>query len=241
MWELAKDGDGCKSCFTCNFPTVADEARLCDEGSAFWIGRLAIRSLLSNFDRSTRSTLYSSPASSLLPFHLDLLSYFGVKDPMELIGICSLIGPAAEELSIGEATAKRNAYMAGAARTVLRWAFPDDASPPSPPASERSVDMDPLPEKEDEISQSRQEALRIVHKAITPMVELTIDLIGDGTVVKPQSTVLALGGGLWQSKGYRYLMKDGLKKEGVEFARVLLVDDAAGVGAEGLASVEFDA
>lgn len=153
---------------------------------------------------------------------------------MELIGIVSLIGPSAEDMSIGEGTAKRNAYMAGAARTVLRWAFPVDASPPSPPASERSDEMDSS-------DASQMEAMKLVRKAIQPMVEMTIDLLGDGSVVRPETTVLALGGGLWQSKGYRGLFQEGLKKEGVEFAKVLLVDDAAGVGAQGLASVEFGA
>lgn len=216
--------------------------RLCDEGSAFWIGRLAIRALLFHVDRGTRSSIYATPPEPLLPLHKDLLNYFGVTDPMELIGICSLIGPSADQnLSIGEATAKRNAYMAGVARTVLRWAFPDDASPPTPPASERSEDMDSSAILvEDDISKSRKEALKLVKKAIRPMVEMTIDLLGDGSVVKPATTVLALGGGLWQSRGYRGMLQEGLKKEGVEFAEVMLVDDAAGVGAKGLASVEFE-
>jgi hypothetical protein len=160
---------------------------------------------------------------------------------MDLIGICSLTGPSNSDLSIGEATAKRNAYMAGVARTVLRWAFPDDSSLPSPPASLRSVDMDSnTPSLDAGVTRSREEAFKIVKKAIQPMVDMTIDLLGDGSVVKPETTVLALGGGLWQSKGYRGLLQDGLKKEGVKFAKVLLVDDAAGVGAIGLASVEFE-
>lgn len=105
---------------------------------------------------------------------------------MDLIGICSLTGPSNSDLSIGDATAKRNAYMAGVARTVLRWAFPDDASPPSPPASLRSEDMDTSTGSlELGVTRSREEALKLIKKAIQPMVEMTIDLLGDGSVVKP--------------------------------------------------------
>jgi hypothetical protein len=91
----------------------------------------------------------------------------------------------------------------------------------------------------DDVTRSKEVALALVKRAIRPMVELTMDLLGDGTVAQPETTVLALGGGLWQSRGYRSLLQDGLKREGVEFGRILLVEDAAGAGAHGLASVEF--
>jgi hypothetical protein len=41
------------------------------------------------------------------------------------------------------------------------------------------------------------------------------------------------------SKGYRGLLLEGLKAHGVEWQDVEVVDDAAGVGAQGLAAVEF--
>ena len=154
---------------------------------------------------------------------------------MDLINIVSLTGPFVEGLSIGEATAKRNAFMAGAARVVFKWAFPDDGNtlPPSPPATESSND------EEDPMAASHSEALGLATKAVKALIELTLELLGDRSVVKPESTALALGGGLWMSKGYRTLLQDGLKKEGVVFRQMLLVSDAAGAGAVGLASVEF--
>jgi hypothetical protein len=221
--------------------------RLCDEGSAFWLGRLAIRSLLFTADRLSSSPIYAAAARPLLPLHNDLLAYFGVPHPMDLISIVSLTGPFVEGLSVGEATAKRNAFMAGAARVVFKWAFPEDAGttvPPSPPASDGSASsfshtLDSQPNDDDPVAASHAEALRLARSAVRSLIELTIDLLGDGSIVRPESTALALGGGLWMSKGYRNLLLEGLRKEGVVFRETVVVGDAAGAGAAGLAKVEF--
>lgn len=42
------------------------------------------------------------------------------------------------------------------------------------------------------------------------------------------------------SEGYREMLLDGLKKEGVNFGRVIVVGDAAGEGAQALGRVEFE-
>ncbi|ODN90194.1 hypothetical protein L198_06212 [Cryptococcus wingfieldii CBS 7118] len=100
---------------------------LCDEGSAYWLGRLSIRLLLSLSDRLSSSSIYSSPPPPLLPLHQDLLDYFGVTDPLELIGLVSLGGEVGSlGMGVGEAVGKRNALIAGAARIVFRYAFPHD-------------------------------------------------------------------------------------------------------------------
>jgi hypothetical protein len=158
---------------------------------------------------------------------------------MDLISIVSLTGPFVEGLSVGEATAKRNAIMAGAARVVFKWAFPEDQGdnpPPSPPASDEPMSS---PTGDDPIAASHAEALGLAKSAIRSLIQLTVDLLGDGTVVKPESTALALGGGLWMSNGYRSLLQEGLRKEGVVFRQTVVVGDAAGAGAAGLARVEF--
>ncbi|TYJ54842.1 hypothetical protein B9479_004513 [Cryptococcus floricola] len=99
---------------------------LCDEGSAYWLGRLSIRLLLSLSDRLSSSSIYSSPPPPLLPLHQDLLDYFGVTDPLELIGLVSLGEAESLGMGVGEAVGRRNALIAGAARIVFRHAFPHD-------------------------------------------------------------------------------------------------------------------
>ncbi|CAK9779523.1 hypothetical protein CC85DRAFT_287375 [Cutaneotrichosporon oleaginosum] len=197
---------------------------LCDEGSAFWIGRLAIRELLGQWDREQCAGIYSSPVPPRLPLHTDLLSYFEVEDPTELIGIVALMTDFVDGLTIGEASSKRNAYLAGAARHVFKWAFPADSG----------VALD------SELAQrSHEVALSIAKFAMDSLVKLAIECLGDGTVVRPENTAVTLGGGLMNSPGYRELLLEGLKERGVVFRDVLLVDDAAGEGAKALATVTF--
>jgi len=215
--------------------TQADTSRLCDEGSAFWLGRLAIRSLLHHSDRLSSSPIHATQPPQLLLLHRDLLAYFGVPDPMDLIELISLTATSFLCLGVGEAVAKRNASVAGAARVVFAWAFPDDGIPllPTPPDS---------PDKDsglDLAAASRAEALRLAQRSIIPLIELTLELLGDQSVVDPGHTALALGGGLMMSKGYRGLLEDGLRREGVGFGQEVVVRDAAGEGARGLARVEF--
>jgi len=168
---------------------------------------------------------------------------------MELIELVSQtdrwIRPGATDP--GQVASRRNAMIAGAARIVLRWAFPEDGAEasdklledtqlPSPPDSNANS-PGPIPDTSD--MASRLEALVLARKAIQPMVDLTLALIGDRTKVRPERSVLSLGGGLMMSKGYRGMLLDGLKREGVEWRYVQLVNDAAGAGACGLAALEF--
>lgn len=160
---------------------------------------------------------------------------------MGLIDVTSLSGPYVADLSVGEAVAKRNALMAGAAKVVFKYAFPEDFTdgPPSPPVSldsRSSMSDSPI----DLMQESRREALRLARKSVEPMVELTTELLGDRTVVDPAHSALSLGGGLWNSNGYRKLFLDSLKKDGINFKEVLVVGDPGGEGAKGLARVEFD-
>lgn len=197
---------------------------LCDEGSAFWIGRLAIRELLGQWDREHSTGIYSSSRPPQLPLHDDLLEYFDVSDATELIGIVALMTDFVDGLSIGEASSKRNAYLAGAARHVFKWAFPNDSG----------VALD-----SDLARRSHEVALEIATSAMSSLVKLTIECLGDRTIVHPENTALTLGGGLMNSPGYRHLLMEGLKERGVVFRDVLLVDDAAGVSAKALAAVTF--
>jgi hypothetical protein len=196
---------------------------LCDEGSAFWIGRLAIRYLLHVWDRDNSPAIYSSPSPAHTPLYTDLLEYFAVDDPTALIGIVSLMTDFADGLSTGEAQAKRNAYLAGAARVVFKWAFPEDLD---------DVTVQSAVEKA-----AHESALRIAKSAIRSVIDLTLETLGDRSVVFPDRTALNLGGGLWNSHGYRKLYLDGLAAEGAVFRHVNLVTDAAGESAKALAGV----
>ncbi|XAO27205.1 hypothetical protein I312_106047 [Cryptococcus bacillisporus CA1280] len=235
---------------------------LCDEGSAFWIGRLAIRALLSLSDRHASSGIYSTPPPPFLPLHNDLLAYFGTSNPLDLINVASLTasGMAEPTESVGEATSRRNALLAGAARVVFKHAFPGDVSPrsglPTPPGSAdggAAADMDSDHESASSREQqedlkhddaldhaSHLEALGLARQAAAPLIWLTLSLLGDRTIVKPERSALTLGGGLMMSEGYREMLLDGLKKEGVNFGRVIVVGDAAGEGAQALGRVEFE-
>ena len=214
---------------------------LCDEGSAFWLGRLAIRELLFHADRVASASIHQAPPPAYLPLHLDLMNYFKVNDPMECIDLVSLTGKWVGEDAYdpGTLSSRRNATIAGAARIVLRWAFPDDGTetqgPPSPPISISTLDSS----DENEVLASQRRAYELALKAVQPMIELTIDLLGDRTVVDSRKSCLALGGGLMMSKGYRGLLLDGLKKKDIHWGAVQVVSDAAGDGAAGLAAVEF--
>jgi hypothetical protein len=210
-------------------PGLGMTGRLDDEGSAFWLGRLAIRSLLHSVDRLSSAPVYATPPPERLPFHRDLITYFAVDEIMDIIGMVSLTGAFVEGLTTGEATAKRNAYMAGAARVVFRWAFGEG---------------EPVMDIGQGAVESRTEAKRLVVEAIAPLVDLTLDLLGDRSIVVPSQTALSLGGGLMQSAGYRNLLLAGLEKgtarcEGVVFRKVMVVDDVAGEGARGVARIEF--
>ncbi|WWC86429.1 uncharacterized protein L201_001306 [Kwoniella dendrophila CBS 6074] len=112
-----------------------------DEGSAFSLGRMAIRSVLAIADRQNSSSVYSSSTPRFSPLHNDILRHFGTTDPTDLITIATLTNTMFDGMHPNEATAKRNAMIAGSARIILKWAFPEDqlvaptSGLPTPPGS----------------------------------------------------------------------------------------------------------
>lgn len=199
--------------------------------------------LLRYADRQASSRIYSTSTPDLLPFHQELLDYFGVASPMDVIELVTHNGRWLDPIDndSSKVASRRNAMLAGSARLVLKWAFPEDGTPtrpPTPPIVSTAADVMPE-DRDDPMVLSQREALKIAKMAVEPLIDLTLALLGDETVVKPKQSALALGGGLMMSKGYRGLLLDGLKNHGVEWGDVQVVDDAAGVGARGLAAVEF--
>jgi hypothetical protein len=85
-------------------------------------------------------------------------------------------------------------------------------------------------------SPSRTEARRVAEDAIQPLVDMIEKLVADKSVVVPQRSALLLGGGLWQLEGFREVVLDGLKAKSLEFATVEIISDPAEAGALALAS-----
>lgn len=175
------------------------------------VGRAAIRSVLRIADKQSSEALYSTPIPGLVPFHRAVLDHFGLSDPLDLIDVASLSGHRVKGMSIDAAAATRNASLAGVARVVLSHAFPATGVASS-------------------------EALQIAKDNTQPLVELAVNLLGDLTVVEPETTLLSLGGGMWRSDGFReyFLAALSERMNGRWFAEVLVVHDAAREGARGL-------
>lgn len=202
-------------------PLTIQSTRLGDEGSAYAVGRLAMRSILTASDtlRSTSFLSPSSPSPPLLPLHASLLKHFGVPSAAALVAktygdhSTSPLHPSFEQ-----AEANRKVWIAEAARIVLAYAFAEDGS------------------ADDE---SRAVALGIAGVAASSMVDLAAVLLGRD-IVEPKKAALALGGGLWKAEGYCDLVVKGLRERGVEFAAVVVVGDPAEAGVLALVAQGVD-
>ncbi|GAA5956946.1 hypothetical protein JCM8115_003872 [Rhodotorula mucilaginosa] len=177
-----------------------------DEGSAFAVGRLAMRCLLSDYDARTTTSLRDqgrTEAPPLLPFYAALLTALKVPDAATMV---DKTYSDSDEL-------ERKLWVASGSQTVYDFAF------------DRILDVDEA---------SRSTAMDIVREAVLPIVETVISLIGNGSKIDPQRTLLSLGGGMWSAEGYRRLLWDGLRARGTEFAEVRFVASAAEEGARAL-------
>ncbi|GAA6007478.1 hypothetical protein JCM11491_004176 [Sporobolomyces phaffii] len=178
-----------------------------DEGSAFHVGKLAMRRLMFAADATSPST--SALPSPLLPIFSSLLERLGASDPADMIDrIYSDHSPSPSTFSSAET--RRKLWIADASRVVFRYAYED-------PAVDR---------------ESREMAVAILEEAIQPLVDATIHLLGYG--LDPKQSSLSLGGGLWNSAGYTELLLRSLGERGVEFAHVATVKSAAEEGAKAL-------
>ncbi|GAA5961587.1 hypothetical protein JCM21900_006643 [Sporobolomyces salmonicolor] len=188
-----------------------------DEGSAYSIGRLAIRYILDNDDaRQTQvlcgSSVVLKPANPLITA---LLAYFDVPDAAALVDKTYSDHSTPTNSSFSATETNRKVWIAEATRVVFAFAFGADR-----PA------LDP----------SRLAALSIVAAGVQPLVQLALRLVGDRSVVAPARALLSLGGGLWKVPGYVELLLLGLGEAGVVFADVVVVADAPEEGARALAA-----
>ncbi|GAA5990317.1 hypothetical protein JCM10908_007312 [Rhodotorula pacifica] len=177
-----------------------------DEGSAFAVGRLAMRRLLTDYDARTTASFRSGEQEihpPLLPFFIALLAALKVPDAATMV---DRTYSDCDEL-------ERKLWIARGSQTVYDYAF------------DRISDVDEA---------SRAVALEIVREAISPTVDTVISLLGKNGEIDPQRTLLSLGGGMWSAEGYRSLLLDGLEAQGVTFAEVRFVESAAEEGARAL-------
>lgn len=203
--------------------------RLGDEGSAYAIGRLAIRHILERDDLTQSAALYSpsSPAPPPTPaLTTALLAHFGVPSASALVSK-TYADPSPPPHSFTAAESTRKLWIAQAAPIVLAFAFPQ------PPCSSSPLSPAPTP-----CPASHAAALALARAAAAPVVGHVLRLLGDRSVVRPGRALLTLGGGVWRSGGFVGLLLEGLRGEGVVFAEVGVVGDAAGEGAGALAGVE---
>ncbi|GAA5862069.1 hypothetical protein JCM3774_006160 [Rhodotorula dairenensis] len=177
-----------------------------DEGSAFAVGRLAMRRLLTDYDARSTVNLRDhrrNEAPPLLAIYTALLARLQVPDAATMV---DKTYSDCDEL-------ERKLWIASGSQTVYDFAF------------SRVPDVDEA---------SRTIAMEIVRDAITPVVQTVVTLTGNDTDVDPQRTLLSLGGGMWSAEGYRALLLERLQAEGVVFAEVRFVESAAEEGVRAL-------
>ncbi|GAA5824235.1 hypothetical protein JCM5353_000360 [Sporobolomyces roseus] len=186
-----------------------------DEGSAFHVGRLAMRQLMLAAD--AQPVLSSSTSYPLLPIFASLLSRLKVSTPAEMIDkIYSDHSNPSSPSSFSEAETQRKLWIADSSRVVFQYAFDD-------PSDDQ---------------ESRRIALSILEEAVGPLVEATLRLIGDRSTIQSETGSLSLGGGLWNSEGYKDMLLEKLRAKGVEFAQVAIVKSAAEEGVKALLALD---
>ncbi|GAA5903201.1 uncharacterized protein JCM6883_002727 [Sporobolomyces salmoneus] len=187
-----------------------------DEGSAFCVGKLAMRRLMLQADASQSQSFQSQcTPTPLLPLFASLLERLEVSDPAEMIDrIYSSPDPASSTFSTYETRSKL--WIADSSRVVFRYAFED-------------AEVD---------SESGKVALSILDEAIQPLVDATIRLLQYGLEASKSS--LSLGGGLWNSSGYKEMLLEKLNEKGVKFSHVAIVRSAAEEGVKALRAMDRD-
>lgn len=189
-----------------------------DEGSAFCVGKLAMRRLMLAADAAQSQSLRISSASPtttpILPIFTSLLERLDVSDPSEMIDKIYSDHSISSPSTFSAAETQRKLWIADCSRVVFRYAFEDD-----------SVD-----------ETSQKIALSILEEAIEPLVDATLRLL-DGDLDSTKSS-LSLGGGLWNSDGYRDMLLKKLRDKRVEFSHVAVVKSAAEEGAKALLALD---
>jgi N-acetylglucosamine kinase-like BadF-type ATPase len=183
-----------------------------DEGGGYHVGREAIRGVLTEHDRASVRSL---PAKSLLKTRL--LEHFGILDVMELLTIVHHPDPSPNTTLGPESPhylrVSREKRLSSLSPLVFAAAFDDG---------------DPL-------------ALHIVRGCADHLASQVAVLLGNSSdaaprLVRAQDSIVSFGGSLVGVEKYRTMILDNLAERGHVFRYVEFVDDAAVVGAIGLAT-----
>jgi len=184
-----------------------------DEGGGFHVGREAIRQILMEHDKASIGG--TSPVKSTLKARV--LERFGVTDVLEILTAVHLPDPS-PTVSLGADAPPyllipREKRLSSLCPLVFASAFED---------------ADPL-------------ALNVLHTCAAILASQIAVLLGEGSgeaprAVKAQESVISFGGSLVEIEAYRKMVLDDLAQRGHVFKYVEFVDDAAAVGAAGLAA-----
>ncbi|GJN93769.1 hypothetical protein Rhopal_006827-T1 [Rhodotorula paludigena] len=178
-----------------------------DGGSGYDVARIALSRYLADNDARTTASLAqpTAAAAPLPPLYTALLASLGVGNATELIE---------QVYDSSTLESERKVRLARSAQVVLDYAFPANTA---------------------DVSTLDQElALSILREAVTPLVQTVMRLLDAGEQLKPDSTLLALGGGMWRSSGYVDLLLRGLAERGLDVPKVRVVDQAAEDGVKAL-------
>ncbi|KAI0079306.1 hypothetical protein K474DRAFT_689555 [Panus rudis PR-1116 ss-1] len=188
-----------------------------DEGGGFHVGREAIRQILTQSDISSVEGPPPPPAEGKATLIPRILERFGITDVYELLTVIHLPDPHpganltdATDITLPSyALVPREKRLSQLAPLVFASAFEDG---------------DTL-------------AINILRTTSSTLAEQIIILLRPGTLrgVKADDAVICFGGSLVGVEKYRNLILSHLKEKGHVFKYVEFVDDAAAVGAKGLA------
>ncbi|KII86724.1 hypothetical protein PLICRDRAFT_43374 [Plicaturopsis crispa FD-325 SS-3] len=187
-----------------------------DEGGGFHVGRETIRQILLQTDRAslggtTPPTVLANGRKTLTD---KVLERFDVRHPMELLTAVHVPDPApnaAPSTSIAaHLLMAREKRLSSLAPLVFASAFDDG---------------DPL----------AFIVLRAAASALADQIVLMLDKTAGPNAIDASETVICFGGSLVGIPKYREIVLDDLRGRGHVFKHVEFVDDAAAVGAVGLA------
>ncbi|KAF8633294.1 hypothetical protein AX17_004469 [Amanita inopinata Kibby_2008] len=184
-----------------------------DEGGGYHVGREAVRQSLSEHDKASVSGI--PPPESKLTARI--MEHFGVSDVMELLTVVHLPDPVPG--------------------TVVG---PDAPSYIQIPREKRLSSLSPLVFQA-ALEDSDPLALRVLRTSageLARQIALLLSRDDDDSprAVKARDAVVSFGGSLVGIPMYRQFVLDELERSGHVFKYVEYVDDAAAVGAVGLAS-----
>lgn len=184
-----------------------------DEGGGYSVGREVVRQLLDENDRATVRGI-SPPESKL---KTSILQRFGVSHVMELLTAVHFPDPASGATAAPHAPSynrsmPRERRLSTLSPLVFAAAFED---------------ADPL----------ALNVLRTMAGELAERVAILLALDDDNSprAVKASESIVAFGGSLVGVVEYRRMVLDELERRGHVFKQVEYIDDAAAVGAVGLA------